>query len=280
MARTRKRGMILAGIAAVLVILAGWLFLWHRIASQLQQAQDAAAYIEFRYAGAYYTECDLSVVQLYAPDITELSHDICGSVAGEVTDFPHATAAVQKTAYHLAALESAGKRDGILLLEDGDTLRCYELTGFQALDDAKEISDVCAAYGITGAEDLLQVTVAEVDGTLIDTLTDAADLEGFYEKFVALGTRLGTEEQMRAYYDAYDAVYDAEADLILDLEQHSLTPTSDAAQERAYALWGEGMCVVTLELRNGLQISDMIYAPTPGLFTVYGQYRLSEPFFS
>ena len=271
----KKKTALRFGIAVVVILLlaGSYLLLWRHIGNTMEQAQHDAAYAQFTLGDAVYEECDLSVVQMYAPEITEITKEICGTDAGKAT-FSDA----EYPLCRLAALEDAGKKDGILLMEYGEKLRCYELTGFTALADAPSIADVCEAYEIGSAEDIVSVTIAEADGTKIDEMTEKADIAAFYDKLTALGDCLSEAEQAKAYYDAYEEKYGKTDDFTL--EGATLTPNSDTAKEQGYALWGDGICIVGIRLANGLQICDMVYAPVPKLVTVFGCYRLETPFFS
>ena len=44
--------------------------------------------------------------------------------------------------------------------------------------------------------------------------------------------------------------------------------------------WTKDLRLVTIKLTNGLQLRDCIYAPVPGTFSIYGDYKITEPFFS
>ena len=270
-----KKTAVRFGIAVVVILLlaGSYLLLWRHIGNTMVQAKQDAAYAQFTLDDAVYEECDLSIVQLYVPEITEITKEICGSDAGNAVfsdaEFPLC---------RLAALESAGKQDGILLMEYGEKLRCYELTGFTTLADAPSISVVCDAYGIKSAADIEAVTIAEADGTKIDEMTEESDIASFYEKFAALGDCLSEAEQAKAYYDAYEEKYGDTDDFTL--EGGSLTANSQQAEEQGYTLWGDGVCIVGIRLANGLQICNMVYAPVPKLVTVFGCYRLETPFFS
>lgn len=270
---SKKRTLLCIVIPLLLLLAAGYLLMWHRIRTKLQDAEAEAQYAVFTLDDAVYEECSLGIVQLYAPEITGITKEICGESAGSARfseeEYP---------LYRLLALEAEGKRDGILVMEKEGVLRCYELTGFLSLADSPSITDVCQVYGIQSAEDIRSVSVTEADGTPIDTMTNSEDISGFYQKFAALGESLSDAEQAKAYYDVYAEKYGDTDDLTI--EGASLTANSEEANERAYALWGEGMCMVGLELSNGLRISDMVYAPVPRIFSVFGNYRLTEAFFS
>ena len=45
------------------------------------------------------------------------------------------------------------------------------------------------------------------------------------------------------------------------------------------AYWNTDARMVTIRLKNGLLMRDCLYMPVPGIFAVYGNYRLTEPFF-
>lgn len=263
-------------ISAILLCIAGlWLLLWHRVGNSVSEAEISAAYAQFTFADAYYEECDLRVVQLYDAAVTAIDNICCGSKAGEVT-FPDCTLSV----YHLASLEQEGKQDGILLMDYNGKLRSYELSGFAALDGTPSITAVCDAYGIASAENIRAVHLSDTEGTPLQTLTDSAEIQQFYDKMTALGEALSPAEQAKMYYDVYAELYGENGFTEdLSLEGESLTPCSDEAAERAYTLWGDGMSVVTIELDNGLWMTDLVYAPVPQIFTIVGSYRLNEAFF-
>ena len=43
--------------------------------------------------------------------------------------------------------------------------------------------------------------------------------------------------------------------------------------------WTKDLRLVTIKLKNGYQLRDCIYAPVPGTFSVYGDYKITEPLF-
>ena len=49
---------------------------------------------------------------------------------------------------------------------------------------------------------------------------------------------------------------------------------------QAMEFWSGGMCLVTVRLKSGLQLRDAVYAPVPGVFSLYGDYEITVPFFS
>ncbi len=273
MSASRKKTILI--VAIVLCIAGLWLLLWHRIGDSVSEAEVSAAYAQFTFADAYYEECDLRVVQLYDSAVTAIDNACCGSKAGEVS-FPDGTFSV----YHLASLEQADKQDGILLMDYNGKLRSYELSGFTALDGTPSITEVCAAYGIASAENICAVHLSDTEGNPLQTLSDEAEIQQFYDKMIALGEALRPAEQAKMYYDVYAELYGENGFTDdLALEGESLTPCSDEAAERAYTLWGDGMSVVTIELDNGLWMTDLVYAPVPQIFTIVGSYRLTEAFF-
>ena len=179
--------------------------------------------------------------------------------------------------YACKPLADAGKENALILAERGGDYYAYELVGFPYLDDSPSIWAVCASYGIGAAEDLASVSVYDADGTPLYDIADADALSDFFDKFVKLGANLSDEEAAQAYYDAYVAAYGA--DEKLTLQNGNVEAADDEIYEKAMTLWSEGVCLVTIRLQNGLQLRDCIYAPVPGLFSVYGIYPITEPFF-
>ena len=55
---------------------------------------------------------------------------------------------------------------------------------------------------------------------------------------------------------------------------------NDTVYQEAMEYWTQDLRLVTITLKNGLQLRDCIYAPVPGTFSVYGDYKITEPFFS
>ena len=83
---------------------------------------------------------------------------------------------------------------------------------------------------------------------------------------------------MQAYYDAYVQQYpDSQG---VTLENGALQFADDDSKQRAMTLWSDGMCLVSISLKNGLHLRELVYAPVPGFFAVYGIYRLTSPFFA
>ena len=65
----------------------------------------------------------------------------------------------------------------------------------------------------------------------------------------------------------------------LTIENGTIEAADDAVYQQAMELWGTGMCRVTMKLKNGFRLADMVYAPVPEVFQVYGYYAITEPFF-
>ncbi len=271
-AETKKSTPLKTGVILVIVLLilaVSWLIVWKTIKDSLTQAEKDATYAAFSVGDAVYEECDLSIVKLYDANAASLTKEICGSAAGNA-DFADASFPL----FHLAALENAAKRDGILLMEYGEYLRAYELVGFTTLGSEPNIEAVCEAYGIDSAAAIVSVTAIDNEGNESKKLTSSDEISRFYEKFVKLGKSISAAEQSKAYYDAYVEKYGSADDLVLEGE--SLTAESDETKSKAYELFGDGMLTIGMELANGLQITGMVYAPTVNLFTAFGCYRAAD----
>lgn len=267
---------ILLAAAIVLLLVGGWLLLWRYVGGQVEQAAYSAAYEQLSFDGAYYAQCNLETVQLYVPEAESIGRALCGEQLGELS-FPSESGVVICPLYACKPLEEAGKRRAIVLLEREGTLLPYELAGFQYLDGNPNIWAVCASYGIGFPENFESVTLADADGNVQETLTDADALSDFYDKFLKLGEDLGEEGLAQAYYDAYVEHF-GESDEIR-LANGTVEAVSEEAYEEAMAYWTEGLLLVTIRLDNGLQLRNCIYAPVPKVFSVYGDYAVTEPFF-
>lgn len=272
----KKNKWVLLAAAGVLLLVCGWLLLWQYVGDQVEQAAYEASYEQLSFDGAYYVRCDLAAVQLYVPDTKTIGKALCGEQLGTLS-FPSEEGAVTCPLYACKPLEEAGKKHAIILLERKSGLLAYELAGFSYLDESPNIWAVCASYGIAWPEDFESVTISDAEGNVQETITDADALSDFYDKFLKLGEDLGEEGLTQAYYDAYVEKF-GESDQIR-LENGTIEAASDEAYAEAMEYWTEGLLLVTIRLANGLQLRDCIYAPVPGIFSVYGDYALTEPFF-
>lgn len=272
----KKNKWILLAAAGVLLLACGWLLLWQYIGGQVEKAAYEVAYEQLSFDGAYYAQCDLATVQLYVPEADAIGEELCGEQLGALS-FPAQTGTVTCPLYACRPLEEAGKRRAIILLERESGLLAYELAGFSYLDESPNIWAVCASYGIAWPEDFESVTVSDAEGNVLETITDADALSDFYDKFLKLGEDLGEEGLAQAYYDAYVGKF-GESDRI-HLTDGTVEAASDEAYSEAMEYWTEGLRLVTIRLTNGLQLRNCIYAPVPGIFSVYGDYALTEAFF-
>lgn len=270
-----NKGILLAA-AIVLLLVGGWLLLWRYVGGQVEKAAYNAAYEQLSFDGAHYAQCDLETVQLYVPEADSIGRALCGAQIGELS-FPAENGVVTCPLYACKPLEEAGKRRAVVLLEREGSLLPYELAGFQYLDDSPNIWAVCASYGIGFPENFESVTLADADGNVLETVTDREALSDFYDKFLKLGEDLGEEGLAQAYYDAYTARF-GESDQIR-MANGTVEAVSEEAYEEAMAYWSEGLLLVTIRLDNGLQLRNCIYAPVPKVFSVYGDYAITEQFF-
>lgn len=275
----KNKGVILV-CAAVLLFAGGWLALWDRIGSSLDEAGYAASFDTVTFAGAYYTVCSDAVLAEYIGESAEngIRSEWIGAAfdADAAVDTPAGT--VHCKAYHCKPLTDAGKRDGIIFLDRSGTLYAYELMDFISLGDAPSIAEVCAAYGIGSAADIAAVDVCDADGTLLDSITDADAAAQFYTKFTALGDALTKEETAAHYVAAYEAEYGKSDDVTV--KDGAVSTANDAVYQQAMTLWSTGLCLVQIRLQNGLQIRNTVYSPGAGLYTVRAVYALETPFFS
>lgn len=269
------RGLLIAA-AAFLLFLGSWMLIWKHISDSLDHAEQEEAFTELVYDGAYYTACDESVVRLYVSDAGSIDKTLCGSQLGEMS-IPTANGTVVCPLYACKPLEDAGKENAILLLERSSGIKPYELTGFPYLDSNQSIWAVCASYGIGAGSDLESVTVREADGRELAHFTEPDALDAFFVKFAALGENLSDTETAEIYRDTYIKEYGDDGSVTV--EDGKAAAADDETYDRAMALWSEGVCKVDICLKNGLRLRDCIYAPRTGLFTVYGTYHFTEPFF-
>lgn len=270
----KKHGFKLLVILLIAAFAASWALIWKRIGDAMDTAAEDEVYAGFLLDGAYYTRCTAAALASYtdqaAPDATFRGESV-GDVAFETE------AGTLYCEAYLCTLVPEHEPPALLMLDrPGDPV--YELSGFQSLGDAPSAADVCAAYGIASADDLSSVRITEADGTPIDEITGADDLAAFYEKLTALGEDIGQAGTAQAYYDVYLEKY-GESDGI-SLENGEIQFADEDTEQKAMALWSEGLCLVTVRLKSGLQLRDLVYAPVPRVFAVYGSYRLTEAFFS
>ncbi len=270
--RISKKAVILAAGALAAVLL--WVIAWNTVGDRMQQTAIDIQYTHFTYNGAIYARCTDAGV-LYDLPLKGDAGD-CGESIGTV-QFTVDGVTVSKEAYCVKGEEEHPIAEPVLLVRQGEKSVPYELVGFTALNESPSIMAVCAAYGIQSAKDIAAVSVYDADGSVMRTLTKADELAAFYEKLAALGEDIGAAGQSQAYYDAYIAKY-GESDTIT-LTDGTIETADDETYQQAMELWGAGICTVTIELQNGLRIADMVYAPVPKVFQVYGYYSITEPFF-
>jgi len=272
----KKHAVILIILAAFLLLAGIWLFIWHRIGSQVTKAAMQSAYDTLSFDGAYYAKCDLETVQAYLPETAGISRELCGEELGELS-FPSENGTVTCPLYACKPLADAGKNNAIVLLEQADSISAYELSGFQYLDDQTSIWAVCASYGIGYAEDIEALEIKDQDGKLLETVTDRDRLSAFFEKFVKLGEDIGEIGVAHSYYEAYINEF-GETDRIW-FEDGTVKAENDEIYQQAMEFWTKDLRLVTIKLKNGYQLRDCIYAPVPGTFSVYGDYKITEPLF-
>lgn len=260
------------GIAvAVLAVLCvtGWVYIWNRIGNSMHDAEYAASFSEFSWHGADYARVSQEELQDHFSE-PRTPESIAGDRLDEIV-FPTTRGTETCTLY------AAGYPDGVdgvyplTVLHTGAGWFAYEVAGLESLGNSPSVSAVCGAFGLTDAGMIESVTIEDAaDGSKAD-LTEPADLEKFYAKLTALGDSISEEEQAKAYYDAYVREYGEESGVTL--EGGKVQFASEEANERATALWAEGVRLVTIRLRNGFRLRDLVYAPVPQLFTVYGCYH-------
>lgn len=271
----KNKGLLIL-LGSFVLLAGGWLLLWQRLGRSVERAAYDASYEQLVFSGAYYHQCDLSVVQEYLADITAVDDALCGEELGTLS-FPSENGTVSCPLYACKPLTDAGKKNALVLLRRAEQLIPYELIGFQYLDDDPSIWAVCASYGLGRASDLESVTVTDTDGGNAETLNDPEQLQAFYDKFVKLGEDIGKAGQAKAYYDAYTAKF-GKTDKVY-LEDDTVKAVNDAAYQEAMDYWMEGMRLVTIRAKNGYQLRGCVYAPVPEVFSVYGDYPITEPFF-
>ena len=267
---------IIIVLAVFLLIAGGWLLVWRHIGNQVTKAAYRSVYDSLSFDGAYYAMCDLQTVQEYLPETEEISRALCGEQLGELT-FPSEEGNVSCPLYACKPLQDAGKRNAVVLLEQPEGIRAYELTGFQYLDKQSSIWAVCASYGIGYPEDIESVLVRDQDGKLLETISGQDAVQSFLDKFLKLGEDIGESGIAQAYYDAYTAEFGETKQIWL--EDDTVKAENDAVYQEAMKFWTKDLRLVTIRLTNGLQLRDCIYAPVPGTFSVYGDYKITEPFF-
>ena len=275
MAFWKQNGWKLTVAAAVLALAGGWAWAWQRIGRSVDRAAEDQIYRGFVCRGAYYARCSEKALAAYTAE-TSPGEAARGEAVGTVQlQTPAGT--LEKTAYVCTLAAYSGEYPPLLMLERDGSFPVYELTGFQSLDGSPSAAAVCSAYGIGGADDLAAVTVTETDGTVIGEMTGQADLAEFYRKLAALGEDLGEAGTAQAYYDVFIEKYGDAAGV--SLKDGKIEFSGEEAEKKANALWAEGVCLVTVRLKNGLQLRELVYSPVPAVFAVYGSYRLTEPFF-
>ena len=272
----KEHRMFLIGAALLLLFIGAWMLIWHRVGGQVEQAAYRSVYDTLTFDGAYYKKCTLEVVQEYVPEAAEIGEALCGEELG-MLQFPSEEGTVECPLYACKPLEEAGKERGIVLLKGQDAYLAYELSGFRYLDDAPSVWAVCSSYGIGKAEDIESLTLKDADGNLLETVTDSAALKAFFDRFVKLGDCLSDEALSEMYLESYTAEFGDDGKL--EIKDGKLRAKDDEALAAAMEYWNTDVRMVTIRLKNGLLMRDCLYMPVPGIFAVYGNYRLTEPFF-
>ncbi len=260
--------------AVVLAALLLWMLAWKIVGDRMEQTAADMQYTHFTYNGAIYARCT-DAADLYNLPLKGDAGD-CGESVGMV-QFTVEGVTVSKEAYCVKGEETNPIAEPVLLVRLHEKTVPYELVGFTSLNESPSIATVCKAYGIQSAKDIAAVTVYDADGSVVQSLTKAEELETFYNKLIALGEDIGAAGQSQAYYNAYIAKY-GESDAIT-IKDGTIETADDETYQQAMELWGAGMCTVTMQLQNGLRIADMVYAPVPKVFQVYGYYAITTPFF-
>ncbi len=261
-------------VCILLLMLLVWVLAWRLVGRRMEQAMTDTQYTHFTHADAIYARCTAELAEeAYDLKLTGTAAD-CGRALGKVQFTVdgvtvHCEAFAPKTEQHPIA-------EPVLLVQRGEDVFPYELVGFTALSEQPSVTEVCAAYGIASAADILSVTVYDADGAILRQLAKE-DLPAFYRKLTALGEDMGAEGQAQAYYDAYTEKY-GKSDA-LTIQNGTIEAADDETYRQAMELWGTGMCRVTMQLANGFRLADMVYAPVPEVFQVYGYYTITEPFF-
>ena len=277
MEKSRKIRTVWIIIAAVLLLFgAAWAFFWMRISRSVDQAAYEEAFAQFTFEGAHYTQCDDTVVQLYMPEVTKTDASLCGEQIGEMS-IPTTKGLVTCPLFACKPLEKAGKENAVILLSRDGSYQPYELTGFSYLDDEPSIWAVCASYGIGKATDLESVIVSDAGGEILQTISDEKELAAFFEKFAELGECVPDADVPGIYLNSYLAENGDDGSIWL--ENGKFRTKDDEAYEKAMQFWSTDIRSVTVKVKNGLQLRGCIYSPKPGLFSVYGVYRFTEPFF-
>ncbi len=273
-----KKNLGIIIILAVFLLFAGfWFLFWDRISNQVTNAAYRSVFDTFSFEGAYYVRCDLQTVQAYLPETDAVTAELFGKQLGEL-NFPTELGTETCPLYACKPMQDAGKKNAVVLLEKSDGISAYELSGFEYLDEQTSIWAVCASYGISYAEDIESVTVKSKEGELLETITDSGALSDFVEKLLKLGDDIGEAGISEAYYNAYTEEFGETGQIWL--EDDTVKAENDDVYNEAMDFWTKDLRLVTISLKNGYQLRDCIYAPIPGTFSIYGDYAITEPFFS
>lgn len=261
----------------VLLIFGGWVAAWGRLGRVLNETSYQSAFESFTYQGAHYAKCDLAALRNYLPDAAEIGETLCGEALGEL-NIPTSQGEIHCPIYAEKDFPEADPAYPLLVLSHDGGYDVYECAGFSVLDESPSVPAVCAAYGIGGGGDLAEVLVRDGDGTLISEMTAQDDLDRFFTGLMTLGDDLGGEGLANAYRDAYIAEYGDDGKVTV--ENGSVQTADDETYQKAMTLWSEGICTVDIRLKNGLQLRGAVYAPVPAVFSLYGDYPITEPLFT
>ena len=273
----RKNTGLFIFLAVTAVVVAGWFLIWRHLGRQVEKAAYESAFDQLIFDGAYYHRCELETVQDYLPEVQEIGEALRGEQLGTL-NFPAEEGTVKCPLYACKPLTDAGKMNAVILLERDAGFVPYELAGFRYLDESPSIWAVCSSYGIGRASDLESVTVTDPETGKSETITDEKALSDFFDKFVKLGEDLGQAGTAKAYYAAYTAEFGESDDMVL--EDDTVKAANDEINEKALAFWTKDVRRVTIRMKNGYVLRDCIYAPVPKIFSIYGDYAITEPFFA
>ncbi|MCQ2407397.1 MAG: hypothetical protein MJ065_02570 [Oscillospiraceae bacterium] len=271
----KNRGLFVF-LTVIAVIVGCWFLIWGHLGRQVEKAAYEAVFDQLIFDGAYYHRCNLVTVQDYLPEVQEIGAALCGEQLGTLS-FPAEEGTVKCPLFACKPLTDAGKMNAVILLERDGGLSPYELAGFRYLDESPSIWAVCSSYGIGRATDLESVTVTDPETGESETITDENALSDFFDKFVKLGEDLGQAGTAKAYYDAYTAEFGESDDIVLD--DDTVKAANEEINEKALAFWTKDLRQITIRMKNGYLLRDCIYAPVPKVFSVYGDYAVTVPFF-
>ena len=250
-----------------------WYFMWQRVEESLNTAEFEAQIRCFDANGAHYLRLDNAGLRVYVPESDGADKSLCGAELGTQA-LNVAAGTISAPAYALKDYAYTGEYVPVQILNISGKYYAYELIGFQSLDSTPSIGTVLEAYGITGADAIAEITRTDAETGESRKLTDADDLDAVYQQLAGLGEPMTDAQAAQAYYDAFIAEYGETEQIVI--EEGEVQTLDDDTYQKAMTFWGRDMYTLDIRLQSGIMLRGCIFAPVPGICSVYGNFALPK----